>query len=84
MAGAPTVLIDMLTDPDGEKSQRAMAAILQMKKPDIDTLKRAYAGIQYSDRRAYFRLFTASSSLADWHPPEANGVFRHSRFRSIA
>jgi predicted 3-demethylubiquinone-9 3-methyltransferase (glyoxalase superfamily) len=40
----PRVLIEMLTDPDRAKSQRAMQAMLQMKKIDIDKLKRAYAG----------------------------------------
>jgi predicted 3-demethylubiquinone-9 3-methyltransferase (glyoxalase superfamily) len=40
----PRVLIDMLTDADPEKSQRVMGAMLQMKKIDIDQLKRAYAG----------------------------------------
>jgi predicted 3-demethylubiquinone-9 3-methyltransferase (glyoxalase superfamily) len=34
----------MVGDPDSEKSQRAMQAMLQMKKIDIDELKRAYAG----------------------------------------
>ena len=38
----PTVLGEMLSDPDPEKSQRAMKAMLQMKKIDIETLKRAY------------------------------------------
>ena len=40
----PRVLLEMINDPDAEKSQRAMAAMLQMKKIDIDALKRAYAG----------------------------------------
>jgi predicted 3-demethylubiquinone-9 3-methyltransferase (glyoxalase superfamily) len=40
----PGVLIEMLTDDDAEKSQRTMTAMLQMKKLDIDQLKRAYAG----------------------------------------
>ena len=40
----PGVLVEMLIDPDVEKSQRVMAAMLQMKKIDIDALKRAYAG----------------------------------------
>jgi|SRR6266542_464701 len=40
----PTVLIDMLTDPNSEKSQRAMAAMLQMTKIDIAKLERAYTG----------------------------------------
>ena len=40
----PTALIDMLNDPDYDKSQRVMSAILQMKKPDIEKLRRAYAG----------------------------------------
>jgi predicted 3-demethylubiquinone-9 3-methyltransferase (glyoxalase superfamily) len=40
----PGVLIDMLNDPDYGKSQRVMAAMLQMKKLDIEELQRAYAG----------------------------------------
>jgi len=40
----PRVLIEMLSDPDPEKSQRAMKAMLAMKKIDIDALKRAYVG----------------------------------------
>jgi predicted 3-demethylubiquinone-9 3-methyltransferase (glyoxalase superfamily) len=40
----PTALPEMLTDPNYEKSQRVMTAMLQMKKIDIDGLKRAYAG----------------------------------------
>jgi predicted 3-demethylubiquinone-9 3-methyltransferase (glyoxalase superfamily) len=40
----PTVLIEMLQDADAEKSQRVMAAMLHMKKINIATLKRAYAG----------------------------------------
>jgi hypothetical protein len=32
----------MLSDPDPEKSQRVMKAMLQMKKIDIKTLKQAY------------------------------------------
>lgn len=40
----PTVLTEMLTDPDTKKSQRAMTAMFQMKKLDIGQLKRAHAG----------------------------------------
>ena len=40
----PRALIEMLTDPDYEKSQRAMAAMLRMKKIDIKELRRAWAG----------------------------------------
>jgi predicted 3-demethylubiquinone-9 3-methyltransferase (glyoxalase superfamily) len=40
----PTVLPEMINDPDSEKSQRAMTAMLQMKKIDIDELKRSYGG----------------------------------------
>jgi predicted 3-demethylubiquinone-9 3-methyltransferase (glyoxalase superfamily) len=38
----PRVLVEMLNDPDAKKSQRVMAAMLKMKKIDIETLKRAY------------------------------------------
>jgi len=38
----PTVLVDMLNDPDPVKSQRVLKAMMQMKKIDIATLKRAY------------------------------------------
>jgi predicted 3-demethylubiquinone-9 3-methyltransferase (glyoxalase superfamily) len=40
----PRVLVEMLNDFDTEKSQRVMAAMLQMKKIDIDELTRAAAG----------------------------------------
>ncbi len=40
----PTVLVELLNDPDPEKSRRAMKAMLQMKKIDIETLKQAAAG----------------------------------------
>ena len=39
-----TVFHAMFAGPDSEKSQRAMKAMRQMKKIDIDGLKRAYAG----------------------------------------
>ena len=40
----PRVLLEMINDPDFEKSQRVMKVMLRMKKIDIDELKRAYAG----------------------------------------
>jgi predicted 3-demethylubiquinone-9 3-methyltransferase (glyoxalase superfamily) len=40
----PRVLVEMIADPDSVKSGRAMEAMLQMKKIDIEELKRAYAG----------------------------------------
>jgi predicted 3-demethylubiquinone-9 3-methyltransferase (glyoxalase superfamily) len=40
----PRVLVEMLSDTDPAKSQRAMTAMLQMKKIDIDELKRAFVG----------------------------------------
>jgi len=40
----PKVLIEMVSDPDSENSQRAMKAMLQMKKINIAELERAYAG----------------------------------------
>jgi len=40
----PTVLIDMLSDADSARSQRATTAMLKMKKLDIAQLERAYSG----------------------------------------
>jgi predicted 3-demethylubiquinone-9 3-methyltransferase (glyoxalase superfamily) len=40
----PSILLELVSDPDSEKSQRAMQAMLKMKKIDIAELKRAYAG----------------------------------------
>ena len=40
----PTVLIDMLHDKDSQKTGRVMKALLQIKKVDIKTLEKAYAG----------------------------------------
>jgi predicted 3-demethylubiquinone-9 3-methyltransferase (glyoxalase superfamily) len=41
---SPTALIELIKDPDSERSQRAMQAVLQMKKLDIEKIKRAHAG----------------------------------------
>ncbi len=40
----PTILGDLMTDPDPEKSGRVMKAMLQMVKLDIDGLRRGYDG----------------------------------------
>ena len=40
----PTALIKLLSDPDPEKSQRVMKAMLTMKKLDIRALQQAYDG----------------------------------------
>ena len=40
----PSILPEMVGDPDSAGSQRAMKAMLAMKKIDIETLKRAAAG----------------------------------------
>ena len=40
----PTIVPELLKDHTSENSQRAMAAMMQMKKPDIEAMKRAYAG----------------------------------------
>jgi len=40
----PSVLIELLQDEDGEKSQRVMQAMLQMRKLDIAALRRAHRG----------------------------------------
>ena len=38
----PTVLSELLNDPDTEKARRVMQAMLQMKKLDIDKIRLAY------------------------------------------
>ena len=38
----PTILGEMLSDPDPVRSQRVMKVMLQMKKIDINRLKKAY------------------------------------------
>ena len=40
----PTALLELLGDPDSERSQRAMTAMLGMKKLDLAALRRAYDG----------------------------------------
>ena len=40
----PTILGEMMSDPDPAKSQRVMETMLQMKKIDIEGLKKAYTG----------------------------------------
>jgi predicted 3-demethylubiquinone-9 3-methyltransferase (glyoxalase superfamily) len=40
----PTVLVEMLQDKDPQKAQAVMAAMLQMKKIEIEPLRRAYGG----------------------------------------
>jgi predicted 3-demethylubiquinone-9 3-methyltransferase (glyoxalase superfamily) len=41
----PTALLRLLADPDTQKAQRGMAAMLEMKKIDIETLERAAEGV---------------------------------------
>jgi predicted 3-demethylubiquinone-9 3-methyltransferase (glyoxalase superfamily) len=40
----PTLLLEYIRDPDAEKSQRVVQAMLQMGKLEIEPLKRAYEG----------------------------------------
>jgi len=40
----PTILGELMSDPDPVKSGRVMNAMLKMKKLDIATLRKAYAG----------------------------------------
>jgi predicted 3-demethylubiquinone-9 3-methyltransferase (glyoxalase superfamily) len=40
----PSVLIELIRDPDPAKSQRVMRAMMQMGKIDIAKLRQAYAG----------------------------------------
>lgn len=42
----PTVLGEMMKDADRDRARRVMEAMLQMKKLDIEGLKRAYTGAQ--------------------------------------
>ena len=39
----PKVLLELIADPDQEKAQRVMAAMLKMRKIEIDELERAAA-----------------------------------------
>jgi predicted 3-demethylubiquinone-9 3-methyltransferase (glyoxalase superfamily) len=47
----PTVLVELMKDPDKEKSGRTMEAMLQMKKIDIAALERAFEGEGVAARR---------------------------------
>jgi predicted 3-demethylubiquinone-9 3-methyltransferase (glyoxalase superfamily) len=40
----PTILLEMVSDKDRKKAQRAFDAMLQMRKIDIKKLKEAYGG----------------------------------------
>jgi len=40
----PKILLELLTNPDTAKSERAFKAMLGMKKLDIADLERAFAG----------------------------------------
>ncbi|GLS31561.1 Glyoxalase superfamily enzyme, possibly 3-demethylubiquinone-9 3-methyltransferase [Mesorhizobium albiziae] len=40
----PSVLLDLMSDPDAEKAGRVMQAMMKMTKIDIPTLREAYAG----------------------------------------
>jgi predicted 3-demethylubiquinone-9 3-methyltransferase (glyoxalase superfamily) len=44
----PTVLPELLTDPDPAKAQRVMSAMLEMRKIEIEPLRRAYEGEEQS------------------------------------
>lgn len=47
----PSTLPKLLNDPDRQKSERAMKAMLQMKKIDIAELQRAYDGRETVKKR---------------------------------
>lgn len=40
----PSVLVELISDPDPERAQRTMAAMMKMSKLDIAELKRAHSG----------------------------------------
>ena len=42
----PTALTEMLSDPDPEKANRVMQAMLQMGKIEIEGLRQAYDGVR--------------------------------------
>jgi predicted 3-demethylubiquinone-9 3-methyltransferase (glyoxalase superfamily) len=42
----PTLLEELVRDPDREKSQRVMTAMLQMRKIEIEPLRRAAEGLE--------------------------------------
>ena len=44
----PTLLEEYIRDPDPEKSQRVMQAMMQMGKIEIEPLKRAYEGEEHA------------------------------------
>jgi predicted 3-demethylubiquinone-9 3-methyltransferase (glyoxalase superfamily) len=46
----PTILAELFSDPDREKTDRVMEALLPMKKLDIETLKRAAQGMAQAGR----------------------------------
>jgi predicted 3-demethylubiquinone-9 3-methyltransferase (glyoxalase superfamily) len=46
----PTVLADMMADPDREKARRATEAMLKMVKLDVAALQAAYAGTPSKQR----------------------------------
>ncbi len=45
----PSALGRLMNDPDPEKAQRVMQALLQMKKIDIQALQQAYDGVAVAD-----------------------------------
>lgn len=42
----PTIVAELMQDHESEAGQRAMSALLRMKKLDIETLRRAYEGLE--------------------------------------
>ena len=44
MQVVPSGMVEMLNSPDREKANRAMEAMMQMKKLDLAELKRAFEG----------------------------------------
>jgi predicted 3-demethylubiquinone-9 3-methyltransferase (glyoxalase superfamily) len=40
----PTAMIELMSGPDGQRAQRAMGAVMQMKKLDLPTIQKAADG----------------------------------------
>jgi hypothetical protein len=59
----PKALSEWVGDPASEKSQRAMKAMLQMKKIDLEKIRQAYDGTHRSRQFSYAPALRIASEL---------------------